>query len=140
MNIMKILEGKKALGGSGTKDIGEYKVRKLCQLRLVTSVLTRRVFPICACDTIHFVLEHAQFWKTQPVPQSLSQSMAAQNSPGGSNPSASIEIEEGPIDPPKTIDEVKKESLALPGGYEWSVCDVTDEAVVSLIAAYSSKE
>jgi glycylpeptide N-tetradecanoyltransferase len=56
--------------------------------------------------------EH-KFWKTQPVIQTVSTS------------SASSEPTEGPIDPPRTIESVRTDPLALPSGYEWSTIDIT---------------
>ncbi|TMW62102.1 hypothetical protein Poli38472_009595 [Pythium oligandrum] len=52
-----------------------------------------------------------KFWKTQPVP-------AIDEFPS----------EHGPIDAPKTVDDVRKEPYAMPAGFEWSVVDFTDEA------------
>lgn len=61
--------------------------------------------------------EH-KFWKTQPVPQ-----MTLNGNEGGVT-----EIPpEGPIDPLKSVDDVRKEPLALPKGYEWCTIDVMDE-------------
>lgn len=85
----------------------------------------------------------SQFWRTQPVPQTLSDSLSAPSttatsttistqSASSSSISAHIEIEEGPIDKPKTVGDVKKESLALPKGYEWVTVDVMDQAQVSV--------
>lgn len=58
--------------------------------------------------------EH-KFWKTQPVIQTV--------------PSSSAESE-GPIDPPRTLDEVRQEPLPLPSGYEWSSIDIMDPAAL----------
>jgi glycylpeptide N-tetradecanoyltransferase len=51
--------------------------------------------------------EH-RFWYTQPIIK-----------PG-------VEVTEGPIDPPKTVDEIQKTPYALPGGWEWVSIDVRD--------------
>lgn len=40
------------------------------------------------------------------------------------------EFLEGPIDPPKTVEEIKKDPIALPAGFEWSVIDVKNEEQV----------
>jgi glycylpeptide N-tetradecanoyltransferase len=34
---------------------------------------------------------------------------------------------EGPIDPPKSVADIRTEPLALPAGYEWSTVDVHNE-------------
>lgn len=70
-----------------------------------------------------------QFWKTQPVPQTLVQRM--QSAAGGSSAHIIEDIEEGPIDDPKTVDEVRKEPLALPNGYEWHTIDINNASDVS---------
>lgn len=55
------------------------------------------------------------FWETQPVVQF----------------DASTDIQEdGPIDIPKTVDDVKKEPYALPATFEWCECDVSDATQV----------
>jgi len=51
--------------------------------------------------------EH-RFWYTQPIIK-----------PG-------VAVTEGPIDPPKTVDEIQKAPYALPGGWEWVSIDVRD--------------
>lgn len=56
--------------------------------------------------------EH-KFWKTQPVIQTVSTA------------SSTSEPTEGPIDPPRTVDSVRTDPLALPSGYEWSTIDIT---------------
>ncbi|KAI5449375.1 glycylpeptide N-tetradecanoyltransferase [Naganishia albida] len=57
--------------------------------------------------------EH-KFWKTQPVIQA-----------------ATTEEAEGPIDPPKTVADVRRDPLPLPSGYEWSTIDITSPAQLS---------
>lgn len=57
--------------------------------------------------------EH-KFWKTQPVIQTVPSSSSSTPEPA-----------EGPIDPPRTVDSVRKDPLALPSGYEWSTIDIT---------------
>jgi len=52
------------------------------------------------------------FWDTQPVPK-FSEAME--------------EIKSGPIDPPKTVADIKKEPYALPSAYEWVTCDITND-------------
>jgi hypothetical protein len=59
--------------------------------------------------------EH-KFWKTQPVIQTV--------------PSSAAESE-GPIDPPRTVNEVRQEPLPLPAGYEWSEIDIKDPVCLS---------
>ncbi len=51
-----------------------------------------------------------EFWYSQPVPKLNEQ----------------IEIS-GPLDPLKTIEEVRKNPYNLPSSYIWSVVDITDE-------------
>jgi glycylpeptide N-tetradecanoyltransferase len=67
----------------------------------------------------------AQFWKTQPVPQNLSQNATAGSS------SSQPAIVEGPIDPPKTVADIRSEPLPLPAGYEWSMVDVLNDDELS---------
>ncbi|GAX73599.1 hypothetical protein CEUSTIGMA_g1050.t1 [Chlamydomonas eustigma] len=55
------------------------------------------------------------FWETQPVAQ-FKEDLSAQT-------------ETGPIDPPKTVAEVKQEPYNLPSGFEWCTCNLNDEAV-----------
>uniref|UniRef100_A0A7S0WW22 Glycylpeptide N-tetradecanoyltransferase n=1 Tax=Chlamydomonas leiostraca TaxID=1034604 RepID=A0A7S0WW22_9CHLO len=59
--------------------------------------------------------EHYQFWETQPVVQFNE---------------ATQQLEDGPIDKPKTVDEVKAEPYTLPESFEWCTCDLTDDAAV----------
>ncbi|PNW81548.1 hypothetical protein CHLRE_06g251100v5 [Chlamydomonas reinhardtii] len=54
------------------------------------------------------------FWETQPVAQFTE----------GSEPA-----EDGPIDKPKTVQDVRQEPYSLPDSFEWCVCDLTDDAV-----------
>ena len=37
---------------------------------------------------------------------------------------------DGPIDPPKTVDEVKKEPYKLPPGFSWCECNISDDATL----------
>lgn len=53
------------------------------------------------------------FWDTQPVPK-------FDDSEGA--------FKSGPIDPPKTVADIKKEPYALPAAYEWLTCDVHDDS------------
>ncbi|GFR43176.1 hypothetical protein Agub_g4226 [Astrephomene gubernaculifera] len=53
------------------------------------------------------------FWETQPVTQFVENGEAA----------------EGPIDAPKTIQDVRQEPYTLPDSFEWCVCDLNDDAV-----------
>mmetsp|Transcript_16506 Transcript_16506/g.22904 ORF Transcript_16506/g.22904 Transcript_16506/m.22904 type:complete len:427 (-) Transcript_16506:85-1365(-) len=54
-----------------------------------------------------------EFWDTQPVPK------------------LNEEVEEdGPIDKPKTVDDIQKEPYNLPSGFEWSETDVDDPNVM----------
>jgi glycylpeptide N-tetradecanoyltransferase len=98
MDFMKILEGKKAIGNqSNTKDLGEHKVSGRVSeyfLRQHNRWIERHthLFPA------------AQFWKTQPVPQNLSQNATAGSS------SSQPAIVEGPIDPPKTVADIRSEN------------------------------
>ena len=54
-----------------------------------------------------------KFWDTQPVPK-LSEE--------------TDDVKSGPIDPPKTVSEVKKEPYSLPASYEWVTCDVLKDS------------
>lgn len=54
-----------------------------------------------------------QFWDTQPVPK-FSESTDVCDS--------------GPIDPPKSVSEVRNEPYLLPSAFEWVTCDVTAES------------
>jgi len=38
---------------------------------------------------------------------------------------------DGPTDPPLTVDEVRKEPYPLPAGFEWSTCDINNDATAS---------
>ena len=55
-----------------------------------------------------------EFWETQPVRQF------------GEDTSRGAELREGPIDPPKLASETSESGGALPPGYEWCSCDMTD--------------
>eukprot|EP00475_Leptophrys_vorax_P023998 TRINITY_DN33042_c0_g2_i1.p1 TRINITY_DN33042_c0_g2~~TRINITY_DN33042_c0_g2_i1.p1 ORF type:complete len:460 (-),score=124.05 TRINITY_DN33042_c0_g2_i1:112-1491(-) len=59
------------------------------------------------------------FWDSQPVPK-FDQAIAAADP-------------QGPIDPEKTVDEIKKKPYKLPAQFEWSDCDVSDEKVLDEI-------
>ena len=61
--------------------------------------------------------EH-RFWSTQPVRQF-----------GGGG--AALE-EDGAIDAPKTVEDVRKTPLKLPPAFEWSTCDVNDSEVLKV--------
>ena len=58
-----------------------------------------------------------KFWETQPVAQLKPE--LDKIGPDG---------EEGPIDDPMTVADVKKEGYSLPDAFEWSSCDMADEA------------
>ncbi|CAG9465222.1 unnamed protein product [Pedinophyceae sp. YPF-701] len=58
------------------------------------------------------------FWETQPV---------AQFGAKGGVP------QDGPIDPPKTINDVRAEPIKLPAPFEWCDCDLRDEAVTQQV-------
>jgi glycylpeptide N-tetradecanoyltransferase len=45
--------------------------------------------------------------------------------------SAMMAMEEGPIDPIKTVEEVRQEPLPLPSGFEWSLIDIKNDVQVS---------
>lgn len=55
------------------------------------------------------------FWETQPVVQ-FSEAL--------------IQGQDGPIDKPKTIEEVKQEPYNLPESFEWCTCDLDDDLAV----------
>lgn len=54
-----------------------------------------------------------RFWDTQPVPK-LGEEVT----------------HHGPIDPPKTVEEIRKEPYGLPPGYAWETLKVTDAAAL----------
>jgi len=56
------------------------------------------------------------FWETQPVPQF-----------SGLEPA---QAEDGPIDKPKTVADVRQEPYALPAPYQWCTCDFSQDSVV----------
>lgn len=58
------------------------------------------------------LLNH-QFWDTQPVPK-LSDSWS--------------DVKSGPIDPPKKVEDIRKDPYPLPSAFEWVTCDLTDDA------------
>ncbi|PSC70746.1 Glycylpeptide N-tetradecanoyltransferase 1 [Micractinium conductrix] len=54
------------------------------------------------------------FWGTQPVAQFGEQPASA--------------VEDGPIDTPKTVEEVRKEPYGLPQNFEWVTCNIDNDA------------
>ncbi|XP_078446525.1 myristoyl-CoA:protein N-myristoyltransferase [Wolffia australiana] len=58
-----------------------------------------------------------RFWETQPVGQFKDLG----------DPS----VAEGVIEPPTPLSEVKAEPYALPAAYDWSICDIADDAVAT---------
>ena len=42
--------------------------------------------------------------------------------------------EDGPIDEPKTVADVRQTPYNLPAGYEWSTCDLSDDATVQEVS------
>ena len=70
------------------------------------------------------VPDHA-FWETQPV--------------GQLKPELNKAGEEGPIDDPIAVADVKQEPYKLPDAFEWSSCDLTNyttkQEVFDLLAA-----
>jgi len=79
-----------------------------------------------------FTLTHPQFWKTQPVPQTLNDNLQ-RAARGGPPPSSTDQPQEpdGPIDLGTDVGSVRKEPLALPKGYEWCTPDINVDAEVS---------
>lgn len=61
----------------------------------------------------HGMKESYAFWETQPVAQF--------NETG--------ELEEGSIDAPKTVQDIRKDPYPLPADFEWCLCDVSDTKV-----------
>jgi len=57
--------------------------------------------------------QHHAFWETQPVAQFNDDATAA---------------EDGPIDKPLTVADVKPEPYNLPASFEWTTCDMADSA------------
>ncbi|GMH35878.1 hypothetical protein BSKO_03746 [Bryopsis sp. KO-2023] len=62
--------------------------------------------------------DHYMFWSSQPVTQF-------------DDSGAEGVQEDGPIDRPKTVADVRQEPLNLPNGYEWCTCDVSDEETIA---------
>eukprot|EP00897_Mesotaenium_endlicherianum_P009862 jgi/Mesen1/8904/ME000537S08297 len=56
------------------------------------------------------------FWETQPVNQY--------------SDSGRGELEEGPIEEPRNVADVRQEPYTLPAAYEWTTCDVDDSDTV----------
>ncbi len=54
-----------------------------------------------------------KFWSTQPVPRMAADASAAAH---------------GPLEPLRSVEDVRKTPLPLPKGFEWCSIDVTDEA------------
>ncbi|KAL5714402.1 hypothetical protein ACHQM5_016369 [Ranunculus cassubicifolius] len=63
-------------------------------------------------DSLSIGKKHS-FWETQPVGQ--------YKDLGDSS------LQEGPIEPPTPLDDVKQEPYNLPSSYEWSTCDIGSE-------------
>ncbi|RVX05499.1 Glycylpeptide N-tetradecanoyltransferase 1 [Vitis vinifera] len=63
-------------------------------------------------ETQMAILKH-KFWETQPV--------------GQFKDVGNLSLQEGPIEPPTPISEVKQEPYNLPGPYEWTVCDMDSD-------------
>lgn len=74
--------------------------------------------------------ERYAFWETQPVAQF--------HESGGSI--VADQVEEGPIDVPKKVEDVRNEPLPLPSSFEWCTCDILDESqlkeVYQLLSAH----
>ena len=63
-------------------------------------------------DSMSVAKKH-KFWETQPV--------------GQLKDIGNLSLQEGPIEPPTPISEVKQEPYNLPGPYEWTVCDMDSD-------------
>lgn len=59
------------------------------------------------------------FWETQPV---------MQFSEAGDQ-----KVDAGPIEPPRTLDDVRQQPYNLPNGFEWSDCDMSDDNTASQV-------
>ncbi|CAM6085120.1 unnamed protein product [Calypogeia fissa] len=59
------------------------------------------------------------FWETQPVGQFKDREKN--------------DLEEGPIEPPQDVKDVRTEPYNLPSNYEWSTCDITNDATMKEI-------
>ncbi|GLI62888.1 N-myristoyl transferase [Volvox africanus] len=67
----------------------------------------------CPVDYKRQAKDKYAFWETQPVAQFREGSEGV----------------EGPIDAPKTVDDVRSEPYYLPESFEWSICNLNDDAV-----------
>ncbi|KAI5071508.1 hypothetical protein GOP47_0013759 [Adiantum capillus-veneris] len=61
--------------------------------------------------SLNFEKRHA-FWETQPVGQYRDRER---------------QLEEGPIDPPQDVSEIRQEPYNLPKNFEWCTCDVNSD-------------
>lgn len=76
----------------------------------VTEVVSQELVQLKLNDEKH------PFWDTQPMARYSRDQVE--------------EIKEGPIDPPKPLEEVKSEPYNLPMDYEWATCDIEDDIVL----------
>jgi glycylpeptide N-tetradecanoyltransferase len=63
-----------------------------------------------------------EFWDTQPVPPMNDETTLSKT-----------KIKAGPIDPEKTVDEIRADPYDLPAAFEWVTCDINDEQTVNNI-------
>eukprot|EP00455_Lapot_gusevi_P032501 TRINITY_DN3544_c0_g1_i1.p1 TRINITY_DN3544_c0_g1~~TRINITY_DN3544_c0_g1_i1.p1 ORF type:complete len:467 (-),score=153.07 TRINITY_DN3544_c0_g1_i1:186-1526(-) len=99
----KSSKGKKKKGASAHPDVKDQKTKE----ELLKAIYGYRT------EVAEEKKKEHKFWSTQPVP-ALDESVN----------------DHGPIDAPKTVSEVQQEPYALPKGYEWVDCDLTDEKTV----------
>ncbi|XP_042897135.1 glycylpeptide N-tetradecanoyltransferase 2 isoform X2 [Parasteatoda tepidariorum] len=62
------------------------------------------------------IRKHFEFWDTQPVPKISDEIGANANEP---------------IEPDKTIDEIRKEPLSLPQGFQWDTLDIDNPIILN---------
>jgi glycylpeptide N-tetradecanoyltransferase len=97
--------------GEDTKEKDEKEVdpKDLEKQKLLNVLRPSR---ICEESRRQAGVRYHTFWSTQPVP-----SMHDEPSPVGAD---------GPIDAPKTVDDVRADPLPLPAAFEWGKLDVDD--------------
>lgn len=64
--------------------------------------------------------ENYAFWGSQPVTQFSDQEG----------------VEDGPIDAPKTVQDVRQEPFNLPSEFEWCICDVQNDEVAEEVKTH----
>lgn len=114
------MAGQSASSAPDTEDIGVEEDTVPSDPKEAAAVEQARVRELLDALAIHQGRGGAQprrhaFWETQPVTQ--------YEEVAGSN-------EDGPIDAPKTVEDVKKDPYNLPANFQWCECDMRDPATV----------